>query len=220
MKRKLMRVILAGVCAVCLIACGKSEQDAASEYYQEQFGMSEEDADELADALFDGNGGVQTEAAPEAEAELPLEYVEPAAADFEYNYDVVLGGVVITEYKGEAEAIRIPAEIDGELVVKVRLVEISTTNHSGITHVELPDGITDIDNCAFHRCVSLTEITIPGSVTSIGQNAFANCSSLRNLTIPDDAEIVAGAFYGCDGLTVTYQGQEYNYANDPNHWWQ
>lgn len=67
MKRKMIRVILTGLCAVCLIACGKSEEEQASEYYQEQFGMSEKDADELANALY-GNGGVQTEAEPETEA--------------------------------------------------------------------------------------------------------------------------------------------------------
>lgn len=260
MKRKIMSIILVGVCAVCLTACGKSEEDAASDYYQEQFGMSEKDADELANALY-GNGGVQTEAKPETEAapeteaeaeteaELPLEYVEPAAEDFKYNYDAALGGVVITKYTGEAEAIRIPIESDGDPVVKICLGDPSTLSlypsspiNEKTTHVELPDGITSIDDNAFVRCFCLTEIIIPDSITSIsswtfygcssltevtipegvtyiGLYAFRDCGSLRNLTIPDNAEIEKGAFSGADGLTVTYQGEEYNYANDPNGWW-
>ena len=77
-----------------------------------------------------------------------------------------------------------------------------------------------IDDAAFGGCVGLTSVTIPDSVTFIYELAFDHCTGLRNITILNsDTIIVPGAFYECAGLTVTYQGQEYNYANDPDGWW-
>ena len=61
----------------------------------------------------------------EAETEkTTTEATVPAAEDFEYTYDTVLGGVKITKYNGDAKAICIPAEID---CYPVKQVEISTT---------------------------------------------------------------------------------------------
>ncbi len=213
-----------------------------------------------------------------------VEFVEPTAEDLEYYYDAAYEGVIIIGYHGEAQAIRIPAELDGDPVKQVFLYY-----NDKITHIELPDSVTVIGEGAFVDCISLTEITIPDSVTAISSGAFANCislteitipdsvtvisgdafvdcislteitipdsvtaisggafagcsslteiaipdsvtvigegafsscSSLRNLTIPDGVTIKNGAFSGCDGLKITYQGQEYTYANDPGDWWR
>lgn len=77
----------------------------------------------------------------DSEGAEPVEFVEPAAEDFVYNYDAALGGVKITGYIGGTTAIRIPAELDGDPVK-----QISLNGYSGnITYVELPDGITGID---------------------------------------------------------------------------
>ena len=337
MKKKLVKFLVClCLAAITMGGCGDDRETSSGREENDILGL-ESAATETGTADSGIIAEPEAEADPETEAELPLEYVEPAATDFEYNYDAVLGGVVITKYNGEAEAIRIPAEIDGEPVKGV-----GCKDNSSITHIELPDGITSIgeqafaycsylteitipdsvtsigdgaffrcsrlteitipdnvtsigaaafaecrslteitipdsvtsigkrafaecsslmeitipDNVtsfggavfagcsslteitipdsvtslesimitgivtgAFQGCSSLTEITIPDSVTSIGGNAFKDCSSLRNITIPDNAKIEANAFEGCNGLTVTYQGQEYNYANDPNHWW-
>lgn len=44
-------------------------------------------------------------------------------------------------------------------------------------------------------------------------------SNITYIELPDSVKISGEAFSGCDGLTVTYQGQEYTYANDPGYWW-
>ena len=71
-----------------------------------------------------------------------------------------------------------------------------------IVSVEIGNGVTYIDNGAFHGCSSLTSISIPDSVTKIGSAAFDGCSSLTSISIPDSVtEIGSAAFQGCSSLT-------------------
>ena len=65
----------------------------------------------------------------------------------------------------------------------------------------IPDGVTNIGDCAFSSCSGLTGVTIPDSVTRIGGVAFANCSGLKNMTIPNSVTSIGPwAFYNCSGL--------------------
>ena len=50
-----------------------------------------------------------------------------------------------------------------------------------VSDLVLPSTISEISNCAFYGCTSLTSITIPKSVTSIGSSAFYNCTSLTEM---------------------------------------
>lgn len=50
---------------------------------------------------------------------------------------------------------------------------------NAVRRVELGDGITNIDSCAFYNCYALASITIPAGVTSIGSNAFSYCYGVR-----------------------------------------
>ena len=163
------------------------------------------------------------------------------ASDFSYSYEAAIEGLVITGYTGEAEVIQIPAQIDGEPVRMIgyraflkcsSLKEVSipasvTEIHdnafaecSSLTEISIPDGVTAIGNGAFAHCSGLTDVYIPDSIMSIHEGAFERCDSLRNLTVPDSVTLIyPGAFAECPGLKVTYQGQEYTYANDPADWW-
>lgn len=44
-----------------------------------------------------------------------------------------------------------------------------------ITNLEIPEGVTVINNSAFEGCTGLISVTIPNSVTSIGKYAFKGC---------------------------------------------
>ena len=71
---------------------------------------------------------------------------------------------------------------------------------SGITTVEISDGVTSIGRLAFFRCTSLASITIPDSVTSIGNDAFAN-SGITSITIPNGVTSIGNdAFENCTSL--------------------
>ena len=75
-------------------------------------------------------------------------------------------------------------------------------NCSGLTSLNLPDGITEIGNNVFYGCSGLTSLTLPAGITSIGSRAFYGCSGLTSLNLPDGiTSIGSEAFSGCSGLT-------------------
>ena len=73
---------------------------------------------------------------------------------------------------------------------------------SGLTSLNLPAGITEIDDDTFYGCSGLTSLTLPAGITSIGEYAFSGCSGLTSLNLPDGiTSIDKYAFSGCSGLT-------------------
>ena len=73
---------------------------------------------------------------------------------------------------------------------------------SGLTSLNLPDGITSIGDYAFSGCSGLTSLNLPASITDIGDGAFQWCSGLTSLNLPAGiTSIGRSAFYGCSGLT-------------------
>ena len=65
---------------------------------------------------------------------------------------------------------------------------------------ELP--VTKILNNAFDGCQGLSAIQIPDSVREIQSKAFQSCSGLLGIAIPPKASIGETLFYGCTKLTV------------------
>ena len=59
---------------------------------------------------------------------------------------------------------------------------------SAITSINIPEGVTMIDNSAFNGCASLTSVTLPTTLEKIGYLAFLNCKALKTLTFaaPDN----------------------------------
>ena len=156
--------------------------------------------------------------------------------DFEYIYNETLGGIEITKYIGSDETVSVPAEIDGEKVVKIGqkaffgcrelksvtlpdgVTEIADYVYNGcieLTSVRLPDSVTSIGVGAFECCYKLTDIEIPDGVTEIAYHTFLDCSELTSVTLPDSVTTIGrSAFGGCEKLTdieipknVTYIGK-------------
>jgi hypothetical protein len=74
---------------------------------------------------------------------------------------------------------------------------------TGLTSLELPQGVTQISGHAFDGCAQLTDIEIPAAVTSIGEKAFYNCSGLKEITCNAVTPPTCGtdAFYGVPSST-------------------
>lgn len=67
---------------------------------------------------------------------------------------------------------------------------------------DVPEGVTEIAECAFMDCQSLSAISLPSTLTKIGNSAFKRCESLQAITIPDSVtEIGQAAFWMCHSLT-------------------
>lgn len=186
--KKTVTLIIAFAMALSLAACGgnkEAETATTKDVQAEAQDGKEVDTEKEPEESSTEDEGLTVE-------EPSAEIAEPAAEEFKYHYDAAYEGVIITAYNGEEQAIRIPAELDGDPVVCVS----SLFYNKNITHIEIPDSVTEIGEGAFSGCSSLTEITIPDSVT----------------------RIYWGAFH-CEGLKVTYQGQEYICEIGSGDWW-
>ena len=72
-----------------------------------------------------------------------------------------------------------------------------------VTHIVVPDSVTEIGNRAFSGCKSLKDIVIPNSVLAIGSWAFSGCTSLESVAIPNTVSIInSRTFVGCSSLKV------------------
>ena len=151
------------------------------------------------------------------------------ASDFEYELTANMSGVRITKYKGNAQALNIPAEIEGMPVIELKekmfyddwyekcspivtvIIPDSVKNLPEnlfyecrfLKAVKLPNGIKEIPSDTFYDCSSLTEFTIPATVTHIGSSAFSS-TGLRSIVIPDSVQITKDdsfMFSGCHKLS-------------------
>ena len=141
------------------------------------------------------------------------------------QYDYVIGNnkAYLTNYKGSAKDVEIPAAIDGYEVVSI----CTTFGGKDVTSVIIPAGLRGIPDYAFDKCNALTSVTfkenskltnigvaafkdcsnlmsfdVPNGVTSIGNSAFANCSNLQRISIPNTViSISNSAFNKCSALT-------------------
>lgn len=75
-------------------------------------------------------------------------------------------------------------------------------NGEKITHLVIPNDITEIKAKAFSRCSGIESVTIPGNVTAIGSAAFNICKNIKNLTLGEGVtSIEKYAFQGCSSIT-------------------
>ena len=73
-------------------------------------------------------------------------------------------------------------------------------NCSGLKSVSLPSSLKTIGIAAFSGCRALASVTIPEGVTHIGLDAFSRCSSLTSVVIPSGVDVGRRAFSWCHGL--------------------
>ena len=102
----------------------------------------------------------------------------------DYQYALLDDGTVeIAGYKGSADLLAIPAELDGKAV-------------------------TSIGDSAFGWCSSLTSVSIPDSVEQIAMNPFVACSALKSISVSPEhlyfATIDGVLFRKADKALISY----------------
>lgn len=112
--------------------------------------------------------------------------------------------VIDVNTKGSIDLYEVWSERGGN-GIRYRVIIIGTAafmDCSGLTSVDIPDGVESIEDYAFIGCIGLTSVDIPSSVTSIKDYAFADCSGLTSVVIPSSVSSIGScAFRGCRGLT-------------------
>ena len=67
-----------------------------------------------------------------------------------------------------------------------------------LRQINIPKGVTHIEEGAFQYCRELTDIQLPSTVEKIGDDAFLSCSSLKKIKIPKRVYYISGsAFLQC-----------------------
>ena len=65
----------------------------------------------------------------------------------------------------------------------------------------IPEGVINIEECAFSECDFIGDLIIPDSVTNIGAGAFHECSFTGRLKLPSGLTVIEPcAFIGCSGF--------------------
>lgn len=74
-----------------------------------------------------------------------------------------------------------------------------------VSHLIIPDSVTEIKDCAFFGCQSITQITIGNGVTDIRYQALFDCTNLTSIIIPASVTGIWHEVFGnCTKLVDVY----------------
>lgn len=136
----------------------------------------------------------------------------PAQLRKEWNSKKLEDGTLkLTSYKGTDTVVEVPSMIGKDRVTVIGKECMSASGWSRatvaqealrkrITQVTIPEGVTTIEEDAFHSCVNLKTVFLPRTLKNIGQYAFYSCNKLRTIDVPEGASVEQRAFSHCPGL--------------------
>ena len=117
---------------------------------------------------------------------------------FRYQYNEEYGGIEITQYKGKAQKLVIPDEIEGIQVVAIG--HIAFWENKFIKKVVIPDSVKYIDDDAFSNCKKLKSVIMPKEILKWGEFTFSGCSSLKVVKLPENITVIPESTFANTGL--------------------
>ena len=198
MKKAIFSILMCSAAAMVLTSCSK-------------VGNTESNADAESSAVQETTAAVEEATAEPTEK--PTERVKDIQTGDDFNYEIIDGEAVITEYTGSSDVVEVPSEIEGAPVTKIGTYAFEA--QYDITSVTLPESITLIAEGAFMDCSSLESINIPEAVGGIDRGAFVACTSLTEITIPANVQYIREeAFTACEAMTsLTINNPDIAYEN-------
>ena len=108
-----------------------------------------------------------------------LENLNTSSKDF--KTEPYKDGVMINNYMGNNQNIKIPSTIDGKNVVAIAN---ATFVNSNIKSVVIPNTVKELHNGAFKGCSNLEKIILGNSIESIEDDCFDSCIKLKSIDLP------------------------------------
>lgn len=71
---------------------------------------------------------------------------------------------------------------------------------SKVTTVNIPEGVTAIEDYAFDHCYYVSELSLPSTLVSIGYSAFNGSCDFTSLRLPDSLVSIGGYGFACCGF--------------------
>jgi outer membrane protein OmpA-like peptidoglycan-associated protein len=125
----------------------------------------------------------------------------PAAAQPASEFDVLQKTdktVSITEYKGSAAQVTVPAEIYGMAVNEIASSAFS--DNKTLQSVTIPASVVTIESAAFALCSNLKSVNFEEGLRSIGDSAFAECA-LDTVSLPQSLVSIGNSAFQYNKLT-------------------
>ena len=110
----------------------------------------------------------------------------------------------VVGYKGWLVKVIIPDEVTIEgKQYRVTVIGKDSFSCSNLTSIELPSGITEIEDQAFMGCTYLESVNLPDGLDAMGDSVFIYCKFIETVEIPDSVKKL-----GESGLTIKANGIE------------
>lgn len=77
-------------------------------------------------------------------------------------------------------------KLDKSILSKVSIDPFEYAEREDIREVIIPDGVTNIGERAFAKCINLKKVVIPNTVTTIGASAFSGCENLEEIVLSEN----------------------------------
>ena len=117
---------------------------------------------------------------------------------FRYQYNEEYGGIEITKYKGKAQKLVIPDEIEGIPVVAIGYNAF--WGNKFIKKAVIPDRVKYIDECTFVECKKLKSVIMPKEILKWRESTFTGCSSLKTVKLPENITAIPQGTFANTGL--------------------
>lgn len=168
---------------------------------------------------YDLNGGSYINPAFDHKSSLSIVYLYDVAPTIIPPEGKTLDGAIINgerHYTGEAVTIKEDSELKYLWKDKMTLsdfeyeesdgeITITGIKNDEVLGIDIPNGVTKINDWAFYGCKNVKSIIVPETVKSIGEMAFGDCPNLLYVSLSRKMNTISsGLFNNCTSLEKVY----------------